>query len=343
MRSTVLDAHGSTTDHVVAVDLHRRTPAPAASRAASAARRWRARTSSRASGTRSRSSSAHTSPSRKRVVGVRARVADRVEVVADAHDRDAVAVDVEAARRPGREIVAARHDGVTIASPISASPARCSSLSTTERRRPRGERADREALEHVVEEAEHDQPLGLLGRDAAALEVVELVVVDRPDGGGVRALHVVGLDLEVRDRLRARALAEHEVAVRLGRVRPSAPSARRCTSPEYTERAVSSTAPLNSRSLRVRGASWSWSVRKSSICVAVAEVDGELVALAALRRAAAPRCAAGRSRRRARPPRCAASRRGRRARAAGRGATCAGRAPAPRGSAGARCRRRAAR
>ena len=37
-------------------------------------------------------------------------------------------------------------------------------------------------------------------------------------------------------------------------------------SPLYTERALSSTAPLNSRSLRVRGAAWSWSVRKSSIC-----------------------------------------------------------------------------
>ena len=52
----------------------------------------------------------------------------------------------------------------------------------------------------------------------------------------------------------------------------------------------------------MRGASWSWSVRKSSICVAVAEVDRELVALAALARRAAPRCAAARSRRRARPP-----------------------------------------
>ena len=37
-------------------------------------------------------------------------------------------------------------------------------------------------------------------------------------------------------------------------------------SPLYTERALSSTAPLNSRSLRVRGAAWSCSVRKSSIC-----------------------------------------------------------------------------
>src|SRR3954468_18742083 len=77
------------------------------------------------------------------------------------------------------------------------------------------ERAYGQALEHVVEEPEHDQALGVLGRDAAALQVVELVVVDRPDGRRVGALHVVGLDLEVRDRLRVRALTEHEVAVRL--------------------------------------------------------------------------------------------------------------------------------
>ena len=36
--------------------------------------------------------------------------------------------------------------------------------------------------------------------------------------------------------------------------------------PEYTDCAVSSTAPLNRRSLRVLGASWSCRVRKSSIC-----------------------------------------------------------------------------
>src|ERR671926_1116876 len=51
------------------------------------------------------------------------------------------------------------------------------------------ERADREPAEHVVEESEHDQSLRVAWRDAAALEVVELVVVDRADRRRVRALH----------------------------------------------------------------------------------------------------------------------------------------------------------
>src|SRR5579871_4792965 len=50
-----------------------------------------------------------------------------------------------------------------------------------------GERADRQAVENVVEEPEHDQALGVVGGDAARLEVVELVVVDRPDRRRVRA------------------------------------------------------------------------------------------------------------------------------------------------------------
>ena len=111
----------------------RRRPGPAGSPAASAARRSAARTSSRASGTRSRSSSAHTSPSDKREVGVRAGVADRVEVVADAHDRDAVAVDVEATRANRAR---GRHGRTRAARHPSVLARRCSSLSTTERRSP---------------------------------------------------------------------------------------------------------------------------------------------------------------------------------------------------------------
>src|SRR6188474_2025186 len=73
----------------------------------------------------------------------------------------------------------------------------------------------RQPVEHVVEEPQHDQSLRLFGRDATRLEVVQLVVVDRADRARVRALDVVRLDLEVRDRLRARALGQHQVAVRL--------------------------------------------------------------------------------------------------------------------------------
>src|SRR4051794_38840025 len=56
----------------------------------------------------------------------------------------------------------------------------------------RHERRHRKAFEHVVEESEHDEPLRFLRRHPAGGEVVQLVVVDRTDGAGVRALHVVG-------------------------------------------------------------------------------------------------------------------------------------------------------
>ena len=58
---------------------------------------------------------------------------------------------------------------------------------------------------HLVEEPGHDEPLGDLGRDAAALEVEALLLVDRADGRGVAAVHVVVLDLEVGHRLGPRA------------------------------------------------------------------------------------------------------------------------------------------
>src|SRR6266511_422773 len=57
------------------------------------------------------------------------------------------------------------------------------------------QRRDRQSLQHVVEEAQDDQAFGVLRPNAAALEVVELVLVDGADRARVRALHVVGLDL----------------------------------------------------------------------------------------------------------------------------------------------------
>ena len=140
----------------------------------------------------------------ERVVGVGALVADDVPVVGatvaagEADDAQPVAVDVEARRRSPPS----RRPPNTPGSSLTRVGAR-SCGSTSSRRRPTTS-ADGQAVEDVVEEPEDDQPLGLCGRDAAALEVVELVVVDRADGARVRALHVVGLDLEVRDRLGAR-------------------------------------------------------------------------------------------------------------------------------------------
>ena len=59
-------------------------------------------------------------------------------------------------------------------------------------------------------------------------------------------------------------------------------SGRMWTSPEYTERASSSTAPLNSRSLRVFGRGVVLERAEVEHLRAVAEVDGEQVALGAL-------------------------------------------------------------
>src|SRR5437764_1069879 len=55
---------------------------------------------------------------------------------------------------------------------------------------PLGAGPEGQPVDGVLEEAEHDEPLGDLGRDAPGGQVVELVGVDRPDGGGVGATDV---------------------------------------------------------------------------------------------------------------------------------------------------------
>ena len=58
--------------------------------------------------------------------------------------------------------------------------------------------------------------LGLVLGDAARLQVEQLLVVEPACGGGVPgALDLAGLDLEVRHRVGAGAVGEHEVAVEL--------------------------------------------------------------------------------------------------------------------------------
>src|SRR3954468_24954056 len=72
---------------------------------------------------------------------------------------------------------------------------------------------DGQALDDVLEEAEHDQAVGHLGGHAARLEVVALLLVDRADGRRVAARHLVLLDLQVRHRVGLCPLGEHEVAI----------------------------------------------------------------------------------------------------------------------------------
>ena len=104
----------------------------------------------------------------QRVVLVAALVVDGVELVADAHQRDAVAGHVEAprlartpARRRGRAPRSQTPAAQWLRAAQAASRRSCTSRSQ-ERRRPRG----RAAVDDGVEEAPHDQALGHLGRHA---------------------------------------------------------------------------------------------------------------------------------------------------------------------------------
>ena len=68
---------------------------------------------------------------------------------------------------------------------------------------------ERDPRDDRLEEAEDDELAGLVGRDAAALEIEELGLVDRPDRRRVRRPAAVRLvDLERRDRDRAGLLRE---------------------------------------------------------------------------------------------------------------------------------------
>ncbi len=71
-------------------------------------------------------------------------------------------------------------------------------------------------LDQLVEEAADDQPAGLVLGDAAGLQVEQLLVVEPAGGAGVAgADDLAGLDLEVRHRVGAGAVGQHEVAVEL--------------------------------------------------------------------------------------------------------------------------------
>src|SRR5699024_7552504 len=75
---------------------------------------------------------------------------------------------------------------------------------------------DIDLLDDLGEEAAHHQTTGLDLGDAAGAEVEQLLVVEATRRSGVaRALDLTGLDLEVRHRVGARTLGEHQVAVEL--------------------------------------------------------------------------------------------------------------------------------
>src|SRR4051812_1102844 len=73
---------------------------------------------------------------------------------------------------------------------------------------------DADAFDDVGEEPAYHQSPRLVLRDAARLQVEQLLVVESSRGTGVsRAGDLAGLDLEVRHRVRARPLRQQQVAV----------------------------------------------------------------------------------------------------------------------------------
>src|SRR5215469_3642071 len=70
-------------------------------------------------------------------------------------------------------------------------------------------------VEHVLEKSLDDQARSGFAVHAAAGEIEQLVRVDRPDGGAMRATHVVGFDLKFGFGVGARAFGEQQVAIRL--------------------------------------------------------------------------------------------------------------------------------
>ncbi len=169
----------------------------------------------------------------QRDVGVRADVVDGVQVaVLVAHDGDGHVVDLGADHAGGVEVgqragALQRHrttsggrladDGVDGgATGVDAAPidsASSSSIACMSRSCSSGTPI---CCDDVGEEAAHDQPPRLVLGDAAGLQVEQLLVVEPAGGAGVAgADDLTGLDLEVRHRVGAGAVGEHQVAVQL--------------------------------------------------------------------------------------------------------------------------------
>ena len=75
--------------------------------------------------------------------------------------------------------------------------------------------------DQLAEEAAHDEAAGLVFGDAAGPQIEQLLVVESSGGAGVSgADDLAGLDLQVRHRVGAGAVGEHQVAVGLEGVGP---------------------------------------------------------------------------------------------------------------------------
>ena len=150
----------------------------------------------------SSSSSHHTSPSDSDTLAWLQMSPIAYTSLADADDGDGYAVDVELACRCRRRRSSKEQTSVMPTCLLRAGGSRGRACSTTRPSQIVGDVTGGKLRDHLIEEAEHDESFGDLGADTAALEIEALVLVDRADGGGMAALDVVRLDVEVRARSR---------------------------------------------------------------------------------------------------------------------------------------------
>src|SRR5215831_5688692 len=97
--------------------------------------------------------------------------------------------------------------------PASDEPLECGALESL------ADRIDLDRLEHVGGERVGEQPTRQRVGDASRLQIEERGLVDLSHGRAVRALHVVGEDLELRLRVDVRGVGEQQRVVRLLAVR----------------------------------------------------------------------------------------------------------------------------
>ena len=195
----------------------------------------------------------------------------RRKLAAGVDDEDLVrAVDPGHLHRPVGDLVDAEEVDPSHAAALggcAAAPARRRPTS------PRAARAgaparrlERHPRDDRLEEAEDDELARLVGRDAAALEVEELALVDRADRARVGRAAAVGLvDLEATGWPPSASPSRGSSRTRRGSCRSRSRCGRSMIMPFMNERARSSRAPLDSRLPVVSRPTWRvYEVRSNS-------------------------------------------------------------------------------
>src|SRR6185369_12869122 len=82
----------------------------------------------------------------------------------------------------------------------------------------RSNRVDLDLADDFLGKTVSQQTAAQFGIDSARLQVEQLFLVDLSDRRAVRALHIVGVNLQLRLRVDARLLRQQQVLVRLHRI-----------------------------------------------------------------------------------------------------------------------------